>query len=567
MQIREPLTRTLPLAVWIALAACTLFVWFAALDTRTLQNPDEGRYAEIPREMVITGDYLTPRLNGLKYFEKPPLQYWATALAYKAFEIDEWTARLAAASGALMAAIVVGITLGVLATPLAGVYGFVVMLSCVLSVGLGHFNTLDAFLTGWLALVLGAFLRAQRPGIPRRNERNWMLLAYAAAGAATLTKGPVAIVIPAASLVLYTLATRDVSPWKRLHLGWGLVVYLVVTAPWFVLASRANPEFADFFFFHENVDRFLTTEHRRTGAWWYFVPIFGFGLLPWLFIWVATFFRSWRQSAPLANGFDWMRFCWVWSLFVFVFFSLSGSKLPSYIYPEYPAIAMLLGFELHRASRRLLWWTTAIHTAGAAGFLLFMLFGYAALIPHLASQDTPAALFVAFGKPLTLAGVVFVAGSLGALWFFRSDDDRSRTLGILSLAMCGLVGFQLAFIGHEAFRSVRSGYELVRDAQNQPGGAFDRNAPVFQVGTYDQTFPYYLRKTTTIVEFRDELALGLDAEPEKAYATIRLWIPAWKALPQGYALMQRETYEYLLKLGVPMRVIASDPRRRLVARR
>ncbi len=125
----------------------------------------------------------------------------------------------------------------------------------------------------------------------------------------------------------------------------------------------------------------------------------------------------------------------------------------------------------------------------------------------------------------------------------------------------------MAFLGHESFRPVRSSYDLLQDADRGPEGRIDRSLPVFQVGTYEQTFPFYLGRTTTIVNYRDELALGLDAEPEKAYKNFDAWVPVWTALPQGYALMQHETYDYLVKLGVPMRVLSRDPRRVLVARR
>jgi 4-amino-4-deoxy-L-arabinose transferase-like glycosyltransferase len=581
-----PIPPTLSRTAWIVVAVVMFFAWFTALDTRVLEHPDEGRYGEIAREMAVTGDWLTPRLNGLKYFEKPPLQYWVTAAAFKWLETDEWTARLAAVAGGCMTIIVVGITLARLLNPLAGAFGALVMASFALHNGISHYATLDAFFTGWMTLALCAFLRAQHAAqpmhAPNRDPnananpdpdpnanatRNWMLLTYAALAAATMTKGPVALVIAGGSLVLYSLANRDMSPWKRLHLLPGLTLYFVLTAPWFILVSRANPEFAQFYFIHEHVARFLTNEARRPGAWYYFVPIFGFGVTPWLFIWAATFVRSWRDSAPQADGFDWMRFCMAWAIFVFVFFSLSGSKLPSYILPEYPAIALILGRELERATPRMLALLAIPQLVLAAGFLLFLMFGYYIVIANLASENSPISMFIAYRPWLLGAASVFVAGALGAWWAFRNGSARAKTLGIVVTAACGLIGFQIAFIGHEAFRPTRSSYDLVRETQNRPGDPMDPGAPVFQVGSYDQTFDFYLRRTTTLVNFSDEFALGLEAEPHKGYPKYPAWIRAWDALPQGYALMQFETYEFLAKQGVPMRVLTRDPRRVLVARR
>jgi 4-amino-4-deoxy-L-arabinose transferase-like glycosyltransferase len=555
-------------AAWLLIAAFLSFAWFAALDTRVLEHPDEGRYAEIAREMAVTGDWLTPRLNGLKYFEKPPLQYWFTAAAYRLLETDEWTTRLAPAAGGFMTIIAVGVTLGALATPLAGALASLVMASFVMSIGMSHFASLDAFFTGWLTLAMCAFLRAQQASLRPSSSRNFMLLTYAALAAATLTKGPVALVIAGGTLFWYSLATRDFGPWRRLHLAPGLALYFVLTAPWFVLVSRANPEFAEFFFIHEHVERFLTTEHNRSGPIWYFVPIFGFGVMPWLFVWAATFVRSWRDSTRDANGFDWGRFCMIWALVVFVFFSLSGSKLPSYILPEFPAIAMLLGRELERMRPRTLWWLSLPQLVLSAAFLLFVLLSYHTIVARLATAETPAALFDAYRPWLVKAGVVFTLGALITNVAMRFGSERAKVFGIAMATCFSLVGFQFAFIGHEVFAPTRSSAGLLRELGNLPRDErIDPAAPVFQVGTYDQTFPYYLGRTTTIVDFRDELALGLDAEPKKAYPKYPQWIRDWKALPQGYALMKLDTYDFLLAQGVPMRVLARNPRHVFVARR
>ncbi len=564
MQIPPTLSRT----AWLTVAATLAFAWFCALDTRVLEHPDEGRYAEIAREMVQTDDYLTPRLNGLKYFEKPPLQYWATALAFRAFERDEWTARLAPAIGGFAMVLLVGFTLARLASPLAGAFGALTMASFALTVGLGHYATLDAFFTAWLTLALCAFLRAQCAPPGTGGGRNFMLLAYAGLAAATMTKGPVALVIAGGTLVFYTLFTRDTSPWKRLHLAPGLLLFFALTAPWFVMVSRANPEFAEFFFIHEHVERFLTTEHNRAGPLYYFIPIFGFGITPWLFVWAATFARSWRETTTAPSGFDWGRFCFVWALFVFAFFSLSGSKLPSYILPEYPAIALMLGREIERMRVRTLWLLSIPQLAMAVVFLLFVLFGYHPLVVHVANPENPPAMYEAYYIWLIKAGVVFLAGAAAATWLFRRGSDRAKTLGIAVTAICGVAGFQIAFIGHEAFGPIRSTEGLLKAAGNLPVALrMDPSAPVFQVGSYDQTFPFYLGRTTTIVDFRDEFALGLDAEPKKGYPKYPRWIRDWTALAQGYALMKHDTYEFLKAQGVPMRLMVTDPRHVLVARR
>src|SRR5438477_6330775 len=170
----------LPRAVWIATAALFAIVWFATLDVRKLQHPDEGRYAEIAREMVATGDWVTPRLDGLKYFEKPPLQYWLTAAAFSAFGIDEWTARLAPALATVLAALAVGYAGKRIASATVGAYAALAFGGMLWPIGIAHIVTLDALLTAWLGAALAAFLIAQCAAEDRRDEGRWMLIAWAA---------------------------------------------------------------------------------------------------------------------------------------------------------------------------------------------------------------------------------------------------------------------------------------------------------------------------------------------------------------------------------------------------
>ncbi|MCC6196605.1 MAG: glycosyltransferase family 39 protein [Burkholderiales bacterium] len=557
---------SLPRRVWWLIALVAAVAWFAGLDARRLQHPDEGRYAEIAREMAQSGDWVTPRLNDLKYFEKPPLQYWLGAATFDALGVNEWTARLPSAVAGFLAVLAVGFTAARLAGPDAGVYAALVLAGTVWHVGLAHLLTLDSLLSFCMTLMLCAFLLAQRAGAPAHVQRNWMLAAYAAAAAATLTKGLVAIAIPGATLVLYTLFTRDAGPWKRLHALPGAAVFLALAAPWFLLVSAANPEFARFFFIHEHFQRFLTQTHNRGGEWYYFVQWFVLGLMPWILVWAATLVRSWRDAPREANGFSWERFCLVWAAFLFVFFSLSGSKLPSYILPMFPALALVLGFELTRLSSRALMWIALPLAVGGALLAIAYLAGYERAVAALASESTPAAIYRAFGPWLLAMIVVYAAGGIGSFFLFRKATPAAKSAGIAVLALSSLVGLLLGLQGNDAFASVRSAQPILALADRANGQALDPAFPVYQVASYDQTLPFYLRRPTTLVEFRDEMTLGILAEPHKAL-NLTQWMEAWAAAPQAYALMSRGTAADLRERGVPFRVLAEDPRRAFVARR
>ncbi|MFO1313466.1 MAG: glycosyltransferase family 39 protein [Burkholderiales bacterium] len=551
---------------WWLLALAAAVAWFAALDLRLLQHPDEGRYGEIAREMAASGDWVTPRLNDLKYFEKPPLQYWLGAIAFDALGVNEWTARLPSAVAGFLAVLAVGFTAARLASPDGGAFAALVLGGTVWHAGIAHFLSVDAVLSACMTFALCAFLLAQRPQVPATTQRNWMLAAYAAAALATLAKGLIAVAIPGAALVLYTLVTRDVGPWRRLHPVAGTATYLAVAAPWFVLVSRANDEFARFFFIHEHVERFLTESHNRTGEWWYFVPWFVLGIMPWILVWAVTLARSWRDAERYGNGFSWARFCLVWSAFIFVFFSLSGSKLPSYILPMFPALALVLGHEITRLSSRALMWIASPLAVGGLAAIVAYAIGWERAIPMFANEATPASIFRAFGPWMLAAIATYTAGGIAAFLLFRRGTAPCKTLGVAALAFASLVGMQLAFVGHDAFAVVRSAAPLLKAAERANGGRLDPRYPVFQVASYDQTLPFYLGRPTPLVEFRDEMALGLDAEPHKGY-DLTQWFKVWFDAPQAYALMTRATAADLARENVPFRVLAEDPRRVLIARR
>jgi 4-amino-4-deoxy-L-arabinose transferase-like glycosyltransferase len=557
-----PLTRG-ALAVLIAVFAIT---WFAGSDYRTLLHPDEGRYAEIPREMIVTGDWMTPRLNGLKYFEKPPLQYWLTAIGYKLFGVHNWTARLWPALSALLAALFLGYAAARVGGRTLGLYTGAVLLGCVGYIVNAHLLTLDAGLSAFLSLAFGAFLIAQRNGASRREERNWMWLAYAGMAGATLSKGLIGIVIPGATLVVYTLLTRDIAVWRRLHLVSGTLIYLALTAPWFVLVSRANEGFFQFFFIHEHFQRYLTTTHRRDQSWWYFVPLFVLGSLPWLPLLTWGAWRMWRDGTPAANGFSWQRFAYVWTTFIFLFFSASGSKLPSYIVPMFPVLAMLTAWLLENTENRVLTRLTWPIASIVAVLLVVLLAAYEPIVRRVITEEVSLTPALEFGPWFKAALAVGTLGGLTAMIALRRETSARRTIAVLALSLAVLVATQIGLAGYDKFRAVRSSRDILAAAE-AVNGPFLPDVPFYHVHMFDQTVPFLLQRTTTFVEYRDEFALGIDAEPAKAVHFEADWRKIWEGLPQGYAMMPADDYDRMVKEGVPLRRLAGDSRRVIVSRR
>ena len=323
----------------VAALACTV-LWFALLAQRPLFDPDEGRYAEIPREMLSGGDWVIPHLNALAYLEKPPLQYWLTALAFGGLGQNEFTARLCTGIAGYLSLAALYFVGGRLWGPGGGARALLFASASVLFVLLGHQLTLDMLLSFFLLAALSCFLMAQRRRETHEPWRGWMLGCWAAMALAVLTKGLIGVLIPAATLAAYLAWQRDWPLLRRLNLRWGLPLFAALVAPWFVLAARADPRFLRFFFVREHFQRFLTPIEHRTQPWWFFLPVLVVGIMPWLPQAARALLSPRTHPAP-GGRFDAARFLWIWCVFVLLFFSLSDSKLVTYILPAVPALALL----------------------------------------------------------------------------------------------------------------------------------------------------------------------------------------------------------------------------------
>ena len=542
------MTRRLQVLLLFAFA----FIWFSNLEYRKLVNPDEGRYAEIPREMVASGDWTTPRLNDIKYFEKPALQYWATAAAYTVFGEHHWTARLWSALTGFLGVLMVFYTGRRLFGEETGWNSALVLASSLLYVLIGHVNTLDMGVSFLLSAAVCSFCLAQSDATDARKRRHWMLAAWAALALAVLSKGLIGLVLPGAALVLYVLIERDWRLPARLHLVPGLCLFLLITVPWFVAVSLANPEFARFFFIHEHFERFLTKAHGRYQAPYYFIPVLLAGMLPWTVTLVDALARAWKRAPE--KDFQAQRFLLLWAAVVFVFFSASSSKLVSYILPMFPALALLIGARLTQISPRWLAWQAL--PAALAGVALL------ALIPGIArwaSREVPAELFQHYAVWLTAAAALQIMGAAAAAWLAWR---RRSAAALAMLAFSGLAFAQLVLSGHESISSANSAYYVAQKIKPELKPAM----PFYSVNTYDQSLQFYLKRSTTMVVYKDELGFGIEQEPQKFIADFTQFEQTWNAEREALALMSPDAYEMFSAKGLPMRLIARDTRRIIVAR-
>jgi 4-amino-4-deoxy-L-arabinose transferase-like glycosyltransferase len=529
--------------------------WFGALGERPLVKADEGRYAEIPREMLASGDWLTPRLNGFKYFEKPPLQYWATAATYALFGVGDWQTRLWTALTGFLGVLFTFFAARRLFGATSGLYAAAVLAGSLFYAGASGFVTLDMGVAFFLSAAVFCFVLAQAPGASRAEQRGWMLAAWATMALAVLSKGLIGIVLPGGALALYILWRRDWRLLARLHLGKGLALLLAVGAPWFVAVSLANPEFAHFFFVQEHFERFLTKMHHRYQPMWYFIPVLALGITPWVPALVTALWRSAREHAAPARAFDPVKFLLIWCAVVFAFFSVSDSKLPAYILPIYPALAVLAGRELARASRALL----------LAQAVLALAAGFAALampvwLPRLVEETYAPEAVAPFGRWLAGAALAFTLLAAAALW----AAWRARaTPSVLALAAGGFIFAQAALLGFGTMAPLFSAYHSLGAAR----GLMERDAPFYAVKTYDHTLPFYLGRTVTMVVAQDEMETPIRWEPQKWVPSVQAFAELWHRPGKAYAAFDPAEFDALrAQYALGGEVIARGPRYVILAK-
>ena len=544
MSVAQARSQRLRWWAWVLMAA----VWFVTLQVRPMFDPDEGRYAEIPREMVASGNWVTPRLDGLKYFEKPVLQYWATATVYSVFGLSNWSSRLWT----------VGLGFGCLALIYAWLARLYDRRAAILGVALlamspyfgiiGHLDLLDAGLTFWLTAMVLAFTRAQCTPEGSAAERNWMLLSWAMAALALLTKGLEVYVLAGLALVGYTVIERDARPWRRLHLLAGIPLMVLIAAPWFVAVSLRNHVFAEYFFIHEHFQRFLTDEARRVEPWWYFIALLVIGAFAWLAPLARAARAAWREPGPVAH-FKPLKFLLLYSLLTVIFFSLSDSKLATYILPVFPPLAALTGVYLTRRPRvleRSVWAGAGLTVFIAAGLLVYSHHRDGFIPPHAIGWGAAA-----------LAAVLAAVAACAFGGRTAPNADEAGTAGIatpLIVTLAFIFAWQALLCQYAVIPPSRSAYQLVQQIKSD----VHPDTKLYSVNQYRQTIPPYLGRLLTLVNYSGELGPGERWQPGLQTATPAQFVQQWDASRNAVAFFPPAVWRRYHAQGLPGRVIGED---------
>jgi 4-amino-4-deoxy-L-arabinose transferase-like glycosyltransferase len=542
--------------------------FFQYLGGLPLIDPDEGRYAEIPREMLERGDLITPTLNYVKYFEKPPLLYWINAASLKVFGLNEFGARFPSALCGLLtvlatyiiarqlygrrAALISSLILGTSA-------GFVIQSRIILT---------DMLLTFCLTAALGSFIvAAQREG--RRSRSLPWYLFYLFCALATLAKGLIGMVFPAGIIFFYLLLSRRWKLLREMRLIPGLLLFLAVSAPWFVAVSLRNPEFAHFFFIREHFERFTSTVHGRYQPFWFFVPVLLGTMLPWSFFIPGALVRAWRDRHR-EDGQAGM-YLMIWTALIFLFFSKSNSKLIPYILPIFPSLAMLIGRRIDLLSdgrgREMKWAAIALGLAlvvlGAATL------GYAwlpqvvsLLISQFPGWSVPLNQFVRHAPSFSLVagvtlGVLFLFQGLGALM------TAGRNLVAMVIVLC-LASFLLEILVPRTIMPEIARAESPRELALKAASLAGPDTGIVTFGPI-QAVSWYTGRRVMVTGKIDELEFGSKQGDQSAWFPDRQTLLAmWGSDRHILVFLKKGEFESLLPSLHPKPVVKGEAGRRLL---
>jgi len=339
-------------AAWLGFA-CLGLLLLAFAAWRPLTLPDEGRYAEIGRWMLQSGDRITPRVNGIPFFHKPPLLYWLEADSIALFGVTPLAVRVPVVAHALLMLVALylfarAIVAEAVARRAAWMFG-----TSLAFLAAGQYVNHDTLVACWIGIAIACFARACGPG--GTVDAVWARLGFAACALGVLSKGLIGLALPGLVLAAWLIwdAPRDVPRWLA-RLPWlsGLAIFLALTAPWFWLAEREYPGMLAYLFGTQHLARYTAAGFNNARPWWFYLAAIALLSLPWGLLALVEGVRGLR--APLALPARWWRLCVAWVIAILVFFSVPRSKIVGYILPVMPAIALLAaaGWERLRLASR-----------------------------------------------------------------------------------------------------------------------------------------------------------------------------------------------------------------------
>jgi len=468
---------------WLLVVALAVGALCWRIGAYPLLEPDEGRNAEVAREMARSGDWVLPHLNGLPYLDKPAPYFAAVALSLKVFGETETAARLPTVLFTLATALLVwGLGRRMRAEGGTGVMAAVALLTMPLVLAFSRTVIFDAM----LMLVETATLLCAWRAFEGGGDRRWAAGAWALMGLGAITKGPVAIIVPLLIVLAFALVAG--LPLRRFFALRAWPLMFVTGLPWFIAVSLRRPDFPHYAFIYESLERVGTTTHGRTAPWWFFLAVAPAAAFPWTVPAVAGLrdaVRDWgRRRTPEARA---AVFAGAWALVPLVFFSLSQSKLSHYYLPALPGVALAAGLVLARGGAKGRAWRVAVV---AAALLALVAIAILAALPNLGRFRLPpgtADALPGFAIPFA----VVLAGGAALAWLAARQGDGWRLATALALPIPAVALFSAGVMRSVGdFRSSRSLAAAIEVAS--PG------ARVVLAGTYPTSLRWYLDRPVLV---------------------------------------------------------------------
>ena len=473
--------------------AAASFLYLAHIGSYHLIELDEGRYHRVAMEMVLSGDYLTPHFDYMPYFEKPIFQYWITALSMELFGFKEFTGRILPALtglGNVFLAFWLGRTMYGRRT---GSLAAIIVATSALHLIVASIGVMDMALTFFIDACLVSFYVFERT-----EKKKYLLIFYAAMGFGMLTKGLIAIVFPVGILFWYALLSKRPRLFLKLFYLPGIVLFLVIAMPWYYLVCQKNPDFFYFFFIREHFLRFATKMHERFHPWYYFVPVLIAGLMPWTGF-LATFFSKdgiFRKPGSLRHKQDLLLLS-LWAGLIYVFYSVSDSKLPTYILPCWLPLSVLLAASIERCRHQGRW----LGHSFLINAILCLLFTAAGIVYLMHTDFLTVADFLTHGG-LLIASLLI--GTLAAAWVWHRKRDFFSVLVILSVMA---YGFGLG--AHQVQGQIHDHQTAYTVSQDIRALHVPDSTPIIMYGSFMPGLVYYLDRPIAAGNFMGELEFGI----------------------------------------------------------
>jgi 4-amino-4-deoxy-L-arabinose transferase-like glycosyltransferase len=467
--------------------AVILFVFYTLwLGSYPLFTPDEGRYSEVAREMVATGDYITPRVNGVAFLDKPVLYYWLQAAAIKAFGVKEWALRLFPALLGILGCLVTYLCGRCLFNRRTALISSLILATTPLYFGSAHYADLNLEVAVFISCTLLFFITAvQREGYSRTG---FLFAAYIFAALAFLTKGLIGIAFPGMIAGAWIVILWRWDLLKKIRIMTGLSVIIIITLPWYILVQQANPEFLHFFFVTQQVTRFLSAyEFNNKTPFWFYFPVVLAGAFPWTIFLIQALSKTivtvWQDRRKHQTEL----FLLLWLTSIFLFFSIPQSKTIGYILPILPALALLVGNYLscyfEQAKQKSIYFGIANFVVISTLLAVFLLL----VLPHLKLVHlTPD-----FMPYLTAIAMVFIISAITSLCFIKKATllPLFATCVACSTLFLLILTLGATYLNQDSAKPLAAHLKTIIQPQDE----------IVNYLRFYQDVPLYLEKQVTIV--------------------------------------------------------------------